>query len=272
MTLWQAILLGIVEGLTEFLPISSTGHLILASQFLNMPDTIMKPYVIIIQLGAILAVVFYYNQRVAALFRGLMGREPAGRRLVILLLIAFIPAAIVGLLMDEWIEKRLFGAAPVAWALVVGGILMILVERFITHRRTCRVDNVAEATWQDGFLIGIAQCFSLWPGTSRSMATIVGAQLCGFSNAAAAEFSFLLALPTLGAATLYKLVSAFKEMQSVEGIIPALLIGNIVSFAVAYLAIWGFIKLIARTGMTPFGIYRIVLGLGVAALMAMKWL
>lgn len=272
MTLWQAILLGIVEGLTEFLPVSSTGHLILVQQFMDMDKSILDNYTIIIQLGAILAVVFYYWKRVLALFRGCLGADPRGRRLLIQLLIAFLPAAVIGLLFHDWIEAVLFDTKYVAIALVAGGIAMILVEQTITLRKTPRVGDAASGTYLDALWIGIAQCLSLWPGTSRSMATIVGAQLRGYSNLAAAEFSFLLALPTLGAATVYKLFDAYGELSAIPGVMTAIVVGNIVSFAVALLAVWGFIKLVNRIGMTPFGIYRIILGIGVAVLIWMGWM
>jgi undecaprenyl-diphosphatase len=178
----------------------------------------------------------------------------------VLLIAAFIPAAVIGLLLEDLIERLLFGSLPVAAALIVGGIVMIVVERTFTYRREAKVTSVDQASIVDAVVVGFAQCFSLWPGTSRSMATIVGAQLRGFSNEAAAEFSFLLALPTLGAATVYKFFSAFSEMRAIEGAMPALVVGNVVAFVVAFVAIWGFIRLITKVGMTPFGIYRIIIG------------
>lgn len=261
MTLLQAILLGIVEGLTEFLPVSSTGHLILTAEAMNLDEELVENYTIVIQLGAILAVAAYYPRRVASLFRGIFAADPKGRRLLVLLMAAFIPAAVVGLLFEDMIEERLFGSAPVAWALIVGGIVMIAVEMLFTKRREPQVTSVDQASLVDAVAIGFFQCFSLWPGTSRSMSTIVGAQVRGFSNEAAAEFSFLLALPTLGAATVYKFFSAFPEFQRIDGAMPALVVGNIVAFVVAFLAIWGFIRLITKVGMSPFGVYRIILGI-----------
>lgn len=272
MTLLDAIILGIVEGLTEFLPVSSTGHLILTGALLRLTPEQIEDFVIVIQLGAILAVAFYYASRVRSLVMGAFGQDAKGRRLLGMLLVSFFPAAVVGLLAKDVIEGVLFGTLPVAAALIIGGIAMIVVEKFHTERHTPRVESVQDATYLDALWIGIAQCFSLWPGMSRSMSTIVGAQLRGFNNAAAAEYSFLLALPTLGAATVYKLFDSLERIQTMPNGVFLLVVGNVVSFAVALLAIWGFIRLVQHIGMTPFGVYRIVLGLLVLCAVAMGWL
>lgn len=266
MTLAEALLLSVVEGLTEFLPVSSTGHLILAADLLNLEGTLVDDYVVICQFGAILAVLVFYFHRVRSVASGILTGEEKGRRLALNLLVAFIPAAVVGLLLGDVIEERLFSAGTVAAALLVGGIVMIVSEQWSLRRGTPLRQSVDDLRWRDALIIGLAQCLSLWPGMSRSMTTIVGAQLRGCSNMVAAEFSFLLALPTLGAATVYKFLSAYRSIVAEEGAMRLILLGNGASFAVALLAIWGFIRLVERFGMTPFGVYRILLGLVVGLL------
>lgn len=259
MTLLEAVILGVVEGLTEYLPVSSTGHLIVAARALGLEAGPVDAYLVVIQFGAILAVMAYYHQRMAELARGAFRGDAAGRALLGNLLVAFLPAAVVGLLLDDFIEARLFSPTTVAVALILGGIVMIVAERW-AHRRPARVEDVDALTWRDALAVGCAQCLALWPGMSRSMCTIVGGQLRGLSNGAAAEFSFLLALPTLGAATIYKCVSAWRELSGMDGGITLLLVGNGVSFVVAFLAVWGFLALVRRYGMAPWGWYRIAAG------------
>lgn len=259
MTLSEAIILGVVEGLTEYLPVSSTGHLIVTSRALGLEAGPVDAYLIVIQFGAILAVMAYYHQRIAELFRGAFARDAKGLALLRNLIVAFLPAAVVGLALDDIIESKFFNPTTVAIALVVGGVVMIAAERW-AHRRPARVEDVDAMTWRDALWIGCAQCFALWPGMSRSMSTIVGAQLRGLSTAAAAEFSFLLALPTLGAATVYKFATAYKELRTMEGGMTMLAVGNAVSFAVAFAAVWGFLSLVKRFGMAPWGWYRIAAG------------
>lgn len=269
MPLTHAILLAILEGLTEFLPVSSTGHLVLLSIALEVKRPMLENFAIVLQLGAICAVFAFYRRRVASTAAGMISGEGFGRKLATMLFVAFLPSAAIGLLASDWIEEELFGVEPVAWALLVGGVAMILVEQLLVKRRAARVEALEQGTIVDALAIGLAQCCALWPGMSRSMSTIVGAQLRGFSNAAAAEFSFLLALVTLSAATVYKFLDAYRQFAETEGAMRALLVGNAISFAVAYLSVWFFIKLVNRVGMTPFGIYRIVLG---GVLLAYLWL
>jgi undecaprenyl-diphosphatase len=271
MTFLDAIILGIVEGLTEFLPVSSTGHLILTNAILGVEGGAADAYVIVIQLGAILSVVTLYRAQALAMLQGLMGRNRPGLDLFLKLCAAFFPAAVAGLLFDEMIERLLFHPGPVAVALVAGGAAMIVVERW--HQRRMAAGQfvpreIDSLTFKDAVLVGSAQCLALWPGTSRSMSTILGAQLLGFSNIAAAELSFLLALPTLGAATVYRLLDSHEELAAVPNGLWLVLVGNVVAFVVALLAIKGFLRIVMRRGMMPFGVYRIVLGLVFLGLIA----
>jgi undecaprenyl-diphosphatase len=264
-SLLVAALLGLVEGLTEFLPVSSTGHLILVSQWLGSVDEGAKSFDIVIQLGAILAVVVHYRRLFAEKLAGLIKRDPAALRLWGALLVAFLPAALAGLVLGKTIKRLLFGPMPVAAALLLGGIVMIVVERV---RRAKQVEGLAgteHVTLRRAFLIGCGQCFALWPGMSRSMSTIVAGQLTGLSTATAAEFSFLLSVPTLGAATLYEIYKGRNELsQGVGG--AQLLVGLLVSFLVAWLVIAAFVRYLSRRGLEPFGYYRIALAVAVLAL------
>lgn len=260
----DAVILGIVEGLTEFLPVSSTGHLILTNWLLGLEGDAVNAYTIAIQLGAILAVLALYRERARQMIMGLLGRDAAGLGLFLKLLIAFIPAVIFGLAFEELIDRYLFSPVPVSGALVLGGVLMIVVEQKVTRPRAAsdrKMREVEDLSYLDAVLIGLAQCLALWPGMSRSMSTIVGAQLRGFSNVASAEISFLLALPTLGGATIYKMYSEREALAAMDGGVPLLVLGNIVAFVVAVVAVKGFVQFVNRFGMTPFGVYRIVIGL-----------
>jgi undecaprenyl-diphosphatase len=253
-----AALLGLVEGLTEFLPVSSTGHLILVSHWLGSVDEGAKSFDIVIQLGAILAVVGHYRGLFAERLRGLLSGDPASRRLFIGLVIAFMPAAVTGLLLGKTIKRLLFGPLPVAAALLVGGVVMIGVERWRKARHVSGEHGIDQITLWRAFLIGCGQCFALWPGMSRSMSTIVAGQLAGLSTATAAEFSFLLSVPTLGAATLYEVYKSRHDLaQGVGG--AQLLVGLLVSFVVAWLVIAAFLRYLGRRGLEPFGYYRIAL-------------
>ena len=265
MSLLVAALLGLVEGLTEFLPVSSTGHLILVSHWLGSVDEGAKSFDIVIQLGAILAVVVHYRRLFADRVRGLLEGDPASRRLFGALAIAFIPAALVGLVLGKTIKRLLFGPLPVAAALLVGGIVMIVVERLRKARHVEGESGTEHVTFERALLIGVGQCFALWPGMSRSMSTIVAGQLAGLSTATAAEFSFLLSVPTLGAATLYEVFKARHELAHGGGA-PQLVVGLVVSFVVAWLVIAAFLRYLSRRGLEPFGYYRIALAVLVLAL------
>jgi undecaprenyl-diphosphatase len=260
MPLWIALLLGIVEGLTEYLPVSSTGHLVLAGHVLGLPDDdSTKSFEIVIQFGAILAVVAYYRSLLAEHLRGLLTRKAASIRLLSALAIAFIPTAVAGLLLRKAIKAHLFGLAPVAWALVVGGVAMIAVERVLARRTTPGAEGLEAVTPGRALAIGLGQCVSMWPGSSRAMCTIVAGQLTGLSTATAAEFSFLLALPTLGAATIFEAYKGRHELAASSGG-AALVVGLLVSFVVAWAVVATFLTYLKKRGLEPFGWYRVVLG------------
>lgn len=268
MSLLVALLLGIVEGLTEYLPVSSTGHLILVGEWLGAAGEATKAFEIVIQLGAILAVVVEYRALLARHAAGLARRDPASLRLLFALGAGFVPAAVAGLALRKAIKRFLFGAEPVAAALIVGGVLMIAVEWARKRRDVRGLDGLEHVTVTRGWLIGLGQCLSLWPGASRSMCTIVAGQLTGLSTATAAEFSFLLALPTLGAATLYELVKSRHELASAEGGLAPVAVGMVVSFFVAWGVIAGLLRWLRAHGLAPFGFYRVVLGAIVLATLA----
>ena len=254
----SAILLGIVEGLTEYLPVSSTGHLILVSQWLGETSDGAKAFDIVIQLGAILAVVVHYRRLLGARVSGLLRRDIVSIRLVVALGVAFAPAAVIGLLLHHTIKAHLFGPMPVAFALFAGGVLMIVVERLRAKRQIEGLVGLEHVTPGRALVIGLGQCFSLWPGSSRSMCTILAGQATGLATSTSAEFSFLLALPTLGAATVYEGLKARHELASSVGG-PQLWLGMVVSFFVAWGVIAVFIRYLQRRGLEPFGYYRIVL-------------
>jgi undecaprenyl-diphosphatase len=266
MSLLVAALLGIVEGLTEYLPVSSTGHLILAGALLGEKGEASKSFEIVIQLGAILAVLVHYRKLLAERAAGLFRDDEKSIRLALALAAAFAPAAVVGMLLRKTIKAHLFGIAPVAGALVVGGVFMILVEMIRKKRGITGETGLEKVTPMRGFLIGLGQCVSLWPGSSRSMCTIVAGQLTGLSTETAAEFSFLLALPTLGAATIYEGTKARHELLA-NGVLAPLVVGLIVSFFVAWAVIAAFLKYLQTRGLTPFGYYRIVVGVAAFALL-----
>lgn len=262
----QAFILGVVEGLTEFLPVSSTGHLILVDHLFlggahasDVEKAARDAFEIVIQFGALLAVVAYYRRLLWETFRGLFRKDPKAWRLTFALGIGFFPAAVVGLLTHHYITKYLFGVTPVVGALAVGGVVMIVVEHQRARRHITGDDGIEAVTPFRALIIGIAQCAALWPGTSRSMSTIVGGQLCGLSTSTSAEFSFLLSLPTLGAACLYELHKTGPEIvMAGNGPLP-LAIGLLVSAVVAWVVIGSFLTYLKRRGLMPFGVYRILL-------------
>jgi undecaprenyl-diphosphatase len=253
-----AAILGVVEGVTEYLPISSTGHLILVSRLLGLKGDGADAFDVVIQLGAILAVVVQYRKLLWERTVGLATMKKESVSLLVALLLGFVPTAVAGLLLRKKIKALLFGPSPVAIALIVGGVLMIVVEIVRARRQTKGLDGLEHVTPWRAFLIGVGQCFSMWPGSSRSMCTIVTGQLTGLSTATAAEFSFLLGLPTLGAATLYEAYKSREALAGVGGLNVA--IGLVVSFLVAWAVIAGFVAYLKRRGLLPFGVYRILLG------------
>ncbi|MBW2523708.1 MAG: undecaprenyl-diphosphate phosphatase [Deltaproteobacteria bacterium] len=256
----DAVWLGVVEGLTEFLPVSSTGHLILLGDWLGHEGEAAKALDIVIQLGAVVAVVVYFRRRLGEVAQGLVRREPASLRLGGALLAAFVPTAIVGLLLHRLVKQHLFGPVPVAAALILGGIVMVAVEAARRRRGTPGREGLEHVTVAIGFWIGLCQCVSLWPGSSRSMVTIVGGQLAGLDTKTAAEFSFLLAIPTLGAATVFDLVRSGHHIIAEPGGLQALLVGLAVSFVVSWGVIAAFLRFVGRLGLSPFGVYRVLLG------------
>lgn len=267
MNLFQAAILGAVEGLTEFLPVSSTGHLILTAHAMGLSGETMSAFEVVIQLGALLAVVWLYRGRVGELLAGAVRPHPRGRALLVKLTVAFLPAAILGLALHGWIKAHLFGPRPVALALIAGGIVLLVAARwFATRRAPDRSLDLDDIPVSTAFLIGLAQCLSLWPGTSRAMVTLLAAMLFRATPVAAAEFSFLLALPTLGAATLFDLAGNWEALTG-SGMGAALAVGLFVSAVVAVLAIRGFLRFITTRGLAPFGWYRIALGIVVIAVL-----
>lgn len=258
---WQAAILGAVEGLTEYLPVSSTGHLILASRWLGLEGEAAKTFDIVIQAGAIAAVLGLYRRRVAGLLRGLAGADAAGRRLLVNLLVSFVPAVVIGLLLHKAIKAYLFDVWPVAAALFAGGVVMIAADRWLM-RRTAQGRELETMTVREALVIGLAQCLAMWPGTSRAMVTILAGLLLGFRPVAAAEFSFLLALPTLGAATLFDAVKGGDQLLAEAGAV-SLLVGFATAAAVAALAVKGFVRYLTRHGLAVFGWYRLALAVTV---------
>ncbi len=258
---WIAIVLGIVEGVTEFVPVSSTGHLILVGRWLAFPEEKAAAFEIFIQLGAIFAVLWFYRERVGALARA-VASEAWAQAFVGKLLVAFVPAAVVGLLFHKWIVRVLFGPLPVAVGLAAGGVALLAIDRPGRHAiRTLAIDDV---TWMQAFAIGCAQVASLWPGVSRSGATIIGALLAGLSRAAALEFSFFLAIPTLGAASVYALWEARHALVAAD--LPVFACGLLSSFIVSLAVIAALLQYVRDHDLRPFGWYRLALALLIVAL------
>ena len=255
MLVWlKAVVLGIVEGATEFLPVSSTGHLIIAADMLNFPVEQRDTFEIFIQLGAILAVFWHYRRDLLDLARRAPS-DPAAQGLIGKVLLAFVPAAAVGFLIHHWIEAHLFSVRAVAWALIVGGIVIWLVAR---RPRPAAVTSLETSRWRDALTIGIAQIASLYPGTSRAAATIVGGMLSGLDRPTATQFSFYLALPTLTAASLFSLLKGIGHIHADEAVTLAL--GLITAFVSALLVIRAFLAFVQTHDFRPFAYYRIVLG------------
>ena len=296
MTIFDAIILGLVEGITEYLPVSSTGHLIIAAELLNLRSDNVNAFLIVIQGGAILAVLGLYRHRVAQMIRGLLGRDAIGLRLFLNILIAFVPAAMIGVFIDDWIDEHLFSFWPVVSALFLGGVLMIAIgpwqRRFFQEhsaddktdshrgpqtRRMALADpglvDLEHLTWRRALLIGVLQCLAMWPGTSRSMVTIVGGMLVGMRPKHAAEFSFLLGLPTLGGACVWKLLKSYKggqlDMLTDLGLVPCL-VGIAVATVAAALAVHWLVSFLNRHGLSLFGWYRIVFAAALAGLVLMR--
>src|SRR4051812_22308601 len=254
--LLQALILGIVEGLTEFLPVSSTGHLILAGELLGATSERWDVFKIVIQTGAMLAVLWEYRAR---FFR-------VDLQLYRNLVVAFIPAAVLGLLFSKAIKNYLFHAVPVALAFIIGGVIILAVEK---RSPKPRVESTASMTWLDALKVGIAQCFALIPGTSRSGATIIGGMLFGLSRKAATEFSFFLAVPTLVAAGLYDLWKHRSLLSQND--VGVFAVGSIAAFVSAFIVVRWLIRYVATHDFKPFAWYRIAFGAVVLATAYFGW-
>ena len=268
MSIVQPILLGIVEGVTEFLPVSSTGHLILAGALLGYDEEKWKLFDIVIQLGAILAVVVLYWRTFQAVALGLVRREPGAWRFVRNVAVAFVPAAVIGLALHKRIEALLGRPDVVAVALIVGGIAILAVERF-ARGRAARVEGVSAIPLGTTFGIGLIQCLAMIPGVSRSGATILGGLALGVERRTAAEFSFFLAVPTMVGASaleLFKYRHAIGAPGQASG--GEIAIGFVVSFVVALVVVRGFVRFVSRHGFAPFAWYRIGAGIIALALLA----
>jgi undecaprenyl-diphosphatase len=257
--LFKSIIMGIVEGLTEFLPISSTGHLILAGSVLNFVGDKMKVFEIVIQAGAILAVIWEYRERIARVLAGL-GSDPKSQRFALNLVVAFMPAAILGFLLNKKIKAVLFAPVPVALAFIIGGVVILWVERRARAvPGAARIQSVDDMTLLDAFKVGCAQAFALIPGTSRSGATIMGGMLFGLSRKAATEFSFFLAIPTLLAATVYSLYKERALLSAAD--VPMFTVGTVAAFISAFLCVRWLLRYISSHDFSLFAWYRIVFGL-----------
>ena len=268
----QAFILGIVEGLTEYLPVSSTGHLLLAQRLMGIESsTASDSFAICIQAGAIVAVLGLYRARVAQMAMGVLGRDDTGRQLLINLVSAFIPAAVLGLLLEKPIKKYLFGGDawgmwPIVAAWFVGG-LAILAVSFVRKRRGASPGaglDLDHLTIKMALIVGVAQCLAMWPGVSRSLITIVGGVLVGLSLPAAVELSFLLGVITLTAATAYDALKHGSEMLETYGVVP-LLIGFGAAWLSAVLAVKWMVGYLKSHGMEIFGWYRVLLAIAMAA-------
>lgn len=265
-TLITALVLGIVEGLTEFLPISSTGHLIITGSLLGYTGDQAKMFEIVIQAGAILAVCWEYRNRLFAVATGLRSR-PEARRFVANLVVAFLPAAVFGLLLGKAIKAKLFAPVPVACAFVVGALFILWAERRQRARPgAIRIHSVDDMRWLDALKVGFAQSFALFPGTSRSGATIIGGMLFGLSRTAATEFSFFLAIPTLFAATGYEVLKNHQLIAA--NALPAFGVGFVAAFISAFLCVRWLIRYVSHHDFVPFAWYRIAFG---AVILATAW-
>lgn len=255
MSIIEVIVLAIIEGLTEFLPVSSTGHMIIASSVMGIAsDDFVKLFTIAIQLGAILSVLVLYYKRFLKSFE-----------FYIRLFIAFIPAAVIGLLLNDYIDALLESATTVAVSLVLGGVVLLFVDKWFKQTED------AEPSRMQSFVIGFFQCMAMIPGVSRSAATIIGGMQQGLNKKSAAEFSFFLAVPTMFAATAYKMYKFHKNVGFSEEHLQPMLIGNLLAFVVAILAIKGFIGYVTKNGFRIFGWYRIILGGIILGMMAMGY-
>lgn len=261
----QSIILGIVEGLTEFLPISSTGHQIVVADLLGFGGERFKAFNIIIQLGAILAVVWEFRRKILDVVGGLSS-EPRARRFTLNLMLAFFPAVVLGVAFSDQIQEYLFNPITVALALVIGGVIMLWAEQ---REHVVRVEHVDAMRWSDALKIGCCQCLAMIPGTSRSGSTIIGGLLFGLSRQAATEFSFFLAMPTMVGAAFY---SGFKYRHLFQASdVPVFALGFVVSFIFAMIAVRGLLRFIANHSYAVFAWYRIAFGALILATWVFGW-
>jgi undecaprenyl-diphosphatase len=281
MTSVQAVVLGVVEGVTEYLPVSSTGHLLLAEHIMGIgEDPSQSPdqqertkeaadaYTICIQAGAILAVLWLYFGRFRQIFRGLVGKDSDGRRLLVNVAAGFLPAAVLGLLFNKVIQFYLFGPWPVVIAWLAGGLAILAVSRRNqTRRQGARPGRLLDSmTWRMALIIGLAQCIAMWPGVSRSLVTIVGGLIVGLSLSAAVEYSFLLGVVTLGAATAYDALKQGRLMLEIFD--PySLAIGVAVAFVAAIISVKWMVNYLTRHGLEIFGYYRVILAVATGGLL-----
>ena len=271
LTLLQAVILGFVEGATEYLPVSSTGHLLIVQHLLGMDSNERQleaahSLAICIQSGAILAVVMLYFGRIRQMVSGAIGRDSDGLRILINLIVAFSPAAVTGLIFNKWIKQHLFGVLPVAVALFVGGVIILMQTRSRQKADSDSGKEMAQMSWQDALFVGVVQCLAFWPGISRSLATILGCRFAGVRMTAAVEFSFLLGLITLTAATAYEGLKNGAEMISDYGAAMPL-VALITAFFAAVVSVRFMVNALGKYGLAPFGYYRIIL-----AVVCVVWL
>jgi undecaprenyl-diphosphatase len=264
--LLKAAVMGLVEGITEFLPISSTGHLIIAGTLLNFHTDTAKVFDIAIQTGAIFAVILIYWNRLWAVVNT-VNHDSVSRQLVVNVLIGFFPAVLLGLSLGAWIQSHLFNAQVVAWALVVGGVIIWWVERRL--RLHVRVTEVEHMGWRDALKIGLIQCLAMIPGTSRSGATIIGGMWLGVSRRAATDYSFFLAIPTLMGAGVYSLYK-HRELLTWQDL-PVFSVGLVVSFVSAWWCVRWLLRYVSTHSFTPFAWYRIAFGAFILISDALGW-
>jgi undecaprenyl-diphosphatase len=262
---WQVILIAIVEGLTEFLPVSSTGHMALAGELIGFKGPAEASFMIIIQLGAILAVCVVYWQRLWTVLRGLLAVEPEAVLFTRNVLLGFLPSMVLAFFTYDMIKQAIGMPYVIAWALILGGIAILVIER-MSH--SARVTSVEGMSIKTALLIGLAQCLSLIPGVSRSGATIMGALLLGVERKTAAEFTFFLAIPTMTAATSYDLYKNWADFSADD--LSSLAVGFVVAFLVALAVVKLFVGFVGRYGFAPFAWYRIVIGIGSLVWLGLK--
>ena len=263
LTVLQAIILGLVEGLTEYLPVSSTGHLLVTNELLGLNETqasedAIETYAICIQVGAIIAVLFLYWERIRQMIDGLLGRDEEGRKILIAVLIAFFFTAVIGLSIQDLARDRLFGVSPTAGAWIAGGVVILILSRLGWFDRGRK--ELGALTWQNAVVIGLIQAIAIWPGVSRSMITIIAVVLVGFTLRAAVEFSFLLGLITLTAATALEGLQGGAELIDTFGVTTPL-IGLVVAFLSAMAAVKWMVAWLNDRGFEVFGWYRIAVGI-----------